>query len=222
MVAVATDHSSEFVDAALAEADRLRLEAERLREHAARHMKLAESATAEAIALEQRARELDEILGRAPQLRLELQTDALRGQRLREAAIAIIARHNRLGDAIHYRDWFQLLLAEGHTIDGKDPLATFLTQLTRSPAVLRDPQRPGVYRVDLEPASKHALRELDRARHALSDLRQQLSDSRAHPDSAADVRLKNQLVAAERRAAAAERALAEIARTQATLGTLAA
>ena len=36
-------------------------------------------------------------------------------------------------DALHYRDWFDLLTRAGHAVAGKDPLAVFLTQITRSP-----------------------------------------------------------------------------------------
>jgi hypothetical protein len=195
-------YSEEFVHAARSEADALKLEAERLRAESGRHMALAEAATAQAITLEQRARELDELLGRAPQLRLDLQRDALRGQRLREAAIEILASRRGVGEPIHYRDWFELVVAEGHRVEGKDPLATFLTQVTRSPVVRREEDRRGVYRIDIEAAGARALRELDEARH-------QLASPTAAPS-------------AERRAAAAERALSEIARLEAALRARAA
>lgn len=218
----ALPHSDEFVQAVRAEADGLRLEARRLRDEAATHMALAERATAGAIALDQRVRELDELLGRAPQLRLELQTEALRGQRLREAAVEIVARRRRLGEPIHYRDWFHLLLAEGHTVEGRDPLATFLTQVTRSPVVLRHPEQRGVYRVDPEAGGEEALREVDRAHTALDAMRQQLADSRERADAPTSTDLAQKLTALERRAAAAERALSEVARVQAVLRAAAA
>ncbi len=221
MAAAAPEHSDEFVRAARAEADRLRLDAERLREEAARHLSLAEKATTEAIIFEQRIRELDELLGRALQLRLDLQTEALRGQRLREAAIEIVARRHRIGEPIHYRDWFKLVLAEGHSVEGKDPLATFLTQVTRSPVVLRQPERPGVYRVDPEAGGEEALRELEDAQAELLALRQRLAETSEREDETGIGALLDQITAAERRVAVAERALSEVARAQATIRAIA-
>lgn len=215
-------YSDEFARAARAEADVLRLEAERLREEAANFMALAEKATAEAIVVEHRVRELDELLGRAPQLRLDLQTDALRGQRLREVAVETMARRKKIGEPIHYREWFELLVAEGHTVLGKDPLATFLTQVTRSPVVLRQSDQPGVYRVDPEAGGKEALRGIQNAQSALSAVRGQLADARERQDESAIEDLTQQLAAAERRAATSERALSEVARVQAVLLALAA
>jgi hypothetical protein len=219
--AAAPAHSDDFVRAARAEADRLRLEAQRLREEAARHHALAEGATAEAIVLESRVRELDELLGRAPQLRLDLQPEALRGQRLRETAIEIIGKHRRLGEPIHYREWFELLLAEGHSVEGKDPLATFLTQVTRSPVVLRQPRQPGVYRVDPQTGGEETLRALERARQRLLALRQELEQARAQGDEPRADGLRKQHAAAARDVAAGQRALSEVARVQATLSALA-
>jgi hypothetical protein len=219
-VAVGLQHSNQFVRAARAEANRLRLDAGRLREEAGRHLALAERTTAEAIALERRIRELDELLGRAPQLRLDLQTEALRGQQLREAAVEIVARRRKIGEPLHYRDWFKLVLGEGHTVEGKNPLATFLTQVTRSPVVLRHPGPPGVYRVDPQAAGEDALSELEDAEDALLELRRLLSEASDPGDGAETRVLVEQIKAAERRIAAAERSLSEVARIQATLRAL--
>jgi hypothetical protein len=214
-------HSHEFERAARSEADALRLEAERLRAEAASYIGLAEQATARAIVLERRVRELDELLGRAPQLRLDLQSDALRGQRLREAAVELMARLRRIGQPIHYREWFELLVAEGYSVEGKDPLASFLTQVTRSPVVLRD-REPGVYRVDPDAGSEATLRELEEAQRALSTIRERLTAAQERADEGAIADLRPRLAEAERRAAAADRALSEVARAQAALRVLAA
>lgn len=214
-------YSEEFAQAARLEADALRLEAERLREEAASYMALAEKATAEAMVREQRLRELDELLGRAPQLRLDLQTDALRGQRLREVAVELMARRQGIREPIHYREWFELLAAEGHTVAGKNPLATFLTQVTRSPVVLRESEQPGVYRVDPEVGSEAALRELEQAQRALSSLRLQLAARGVAEDDTRE-KLVERFAAAKRRVAAAERVLSEVARVQAAIRALAA
>src|SRR5581483_8067665 len=215
-------HSETFVQTVRAEADSLRLEAERLREEATRHIEFAERATAQAILVEQRVRELDELLGRVPQLRLDLQTDALRGQRLREVAVEIAARRRGINEPIHYREWFGLVVGEGHRIDGKDPLATFLTQVTRSPVVVREDSEPGVYRVDPVAGSQAALRELECAQEALAAIERELEAAREHADKEASRELAQRLSAAERRAGAAGRALSEVARVQAALRALAA
>lgn len=220
MAGAAAEHSDEFVCAARAEAKRLRLDAQRRREEAIRYVALAEGATAEAIALERRVSELDELLGRAPQLRLDLQSEALRGQHLREAAIEIVAHRRKVGEPIHYRDWFKLVLAEGRTIEGKDPLATFLTQITRSPVVLRQPEHPGVYRVDPEAGGKEALHELERTQEELLMLRRRLAEAEDEENGGRATALGEQIAAAERRVSAARRVLSEVARVQATLRTL--
>ena len=122
--------------------ERLRVEADALR---ARAEELEEKA-----ALDERLLwELEDILELAPQLRVDLQTEELRGERLREAAIAILRAELGAGESIHYRDWFRLVRAAGHRVAGKDPMATFLTQVSRSAAVERVGARSGRYRLRL-------------------------------------------------------------------------
>jgi hypothetical protein len=84
----------------------------------------------------------------------------LRGPAIREAAVRTLRAQPATVEALHYRDWYELVRRAGHTIAGTDPLAVFLTQLTRSPVVKRSTQ-PGVYALDL--AAPQRLRgELDR------------------------------------------------------------
>lgn len=72
---------------------------------------------------------------------------ALRGPAIREAAVrALLTQPERI-DALHYRRWYELLLEAGFGVAGKDPVAVFLTQLSRSPLV-RKTSTPGVYEVD--------------------------------------------------------------------------
>jgi hypothetical protein len=61
----------------------------------------------------------------------------LRGARIRETAVRVLAGHNQPDAPVHYRDWFELLTAQGLMPAGKFPLATFLTQVGRSPLVQR-------------------------------------------------------------------------------------
>src|SRR5262249_28303166 len=50
-------------------------------------------------------------------------------------------------EALHYRRWYELLQDAGYAVAGKDPLAVFLTQVSRSP-VVRKATEPGTYEVD--------------------------------------------------------------------------
>jgi chromosome segregation ATPase len=77
-------------------------------------------------------------------------TRPLRGPEIRRAAVEVL-----LGDpvaarvGVHYREWYDRLVAAHFNVVGKDPVAVFLTQLTRSPVVSKT-ERPGTYRIDLD------------------------------------------------------------------------
>lgn len=76
--------------------------------------------------------------------------EGLRGAAIRAAAIAVL--RDRAGGAaapIHYKQWYDALRSAGHQVAGKDPLAVFLTQISRSPVVRRAAE-PGVYELDLD------------------------------------------------------------------------
>jgi ABC-type phosphate transport system auxiliary subunit len=75
----------------------------------------------------------------------------LRGPAIREAAVRALLERGL--EELHYRDWYELLTAAGQTIAGKDPLAVFLTQLSRSPALRKGP-RAGVYALDRHAAAR--------------------------------------------------------------------
>lgn len=72
----------------------------------------------------------------------------LRGALIRETAVRVLAANTQPEAPVHYRDWFELLTARGFMPAGKDPLATFLTQIGRSPLVQRT-TTSGVYVLDL-------------------------------------------------------------------------
>jgi hypothetical protein len=157
-------------------------------------------------------------------LRLDVPSEGLRGQTLRDAAIDVLARRHGLGEPIHYRQWFELLVSEGHRVVGKDPLASFLTQVTRSPVVERAPGDAGVYKVDPVAGADRALRahaqaegELRQAeaeyRHVVENPGVEGSETHLRTIRTLERRLKD----AQRKVAAAERALGEIARTEARL-----
>ena len=96
--------------------------------------------------------EIDSVLGRAPQLRLEDADVRLRGRRLEEVAIAVLADERGPATEIHYREWFELLRSNGHLVAGKDPLNTFLTQINRSASIEKVGRRTGRYRLSVAAA----------------------------------------------------------------------
>src|SRR4051794_25046310 len=90
----------------------------------------------------------------------------LRGPAIRRAAVEVLRALPERPQALHYRAWFDAVRAAGFEVAGKDPLAVFLTQLSRSPVVRRGTQS-GVYALD--PDAPRRLRERLDALHA--DLR---------------------------------------------------
>lgn len=79
-------------------------------------------------------------------MRLERLDRELRGRRLRQVAVEVLRRRGN-ADAVHYREWFALVRADGWEIRGRDPLNTFLTELGRTDGVERVGQRTGLYRL---------------------------------------------------------------------------
>lgn len=91
--------------------------------------------------------EIDSVLGKSPQLRIEDSNLRLRGQRLEEVAIAILAEERGVDAEVHYREWFELLRSRGHLVAGKEPVNTFLAQINRSDAVVSVGRRTGRYKL---------------------------------------------------------------------------
>jgi hypothetical protein len=92
-------------------------------------------------------RGMDEMLGLAPQLSLDAFDGELRGRRLREIAVEVLQQSEFAAEPVHYRVWYELVLAAGVRVAGKDPLATFLTQLARAEEVVSVGRRSGLYRL---------------------------------------------------------------------------
>ncbi|ADB51458.1 hypothetical protein [Conexibacter woesei] len=123
--------------------------------------------------------------------------DGLKGAAIRQAAIDVLLARPGGAEPIHYKTWFHELETAGHHVAGKDPLAVFLTQISRSPVVRRT-SRSGVYELDFDaPANLRA---------RLERLHARLSEQSHAPGSAAD-RVERDRVVAE--IAIAERALDE-------------
>jgi hypothetical protein len=99
----------------------------------------------------------------------------LRGAHIRETAVRVLAANAQPDAPVHYRDWFELVTAQGFIPAGKDPLATFLTQVSRSPVVQRTTSS-GMYVLDLDFSRRARERlqrltaELAETQHASSEL----------------------------------------------------
>jgi hypothetical protein len=112
--------------------------AERLNEARERLIALTELAAMveDQIAADERVLvQLEGLLGRAAQMPFESLDPRLRGERLREVALQILGQRD--GGPVHYREWYRWLRDEGYAIAGKDPLASFLAQVSRAPQIER-------------------------------------------------------------------------------------
>lgn len=144
----APELSDEFRQSAFAERAKLihRYECAR-----ARHDDLLAQANQAAVEAERylkTIRELGELLCVEDQLSLTALTPELRGERLREVAADIVFRRFKPGDPpFHYKHWLELVVAEGHRVGGKNPSATFLTQVAHVDGVVRVGRRTGLYQV---------------------------------------------------------------------------
>ena len=87
----------------------------------------------QAAADEERLQEIEGLLGVSPQMRIDHFDKRLRGQRLREVVVEVLAQRVGPDRAVHYKDWFEIVRDAGYEVAGKDPLATFLAQVSRAP-----------------------------------------------------------------------------------------
>jgi hypothetical protein len=94
--------------------------------------------------------------------------EILRGPAIRETAVQVVIAQPQRVEALHYRRWYELLQQAGYAVAGKDPVAVFLTQVSRSP-VVRKATKPGVYEVDRQ-APLRIRQRLDRLQSELRDL----------------------------------------------------
>jgi hypothetical protein len=148
-MAQARSASDSFVEAAKAERDLLAARLAEARERSDHFETLAAQAREEVQALTDSVRAIEEVAGLAPQLAMCELSEELRGERLREVAFDVLKRLGASGDPVHYRSWFEALLESGYRVSGRDPLAVFLTQITRIDKVESVGRRSGLYRVRL-------------------------------------------------------------------------
>jgi hypothetical protein len=139
--------SGEFLEAARVERERLATRLVEAQERVEHFETLATEAREEARSLAHSIREIEEVVGLAPQLAMCEISEELRGERLREVALEVLQRLSASGDPVHYRIWFEALVRAGFRVSGRDPLATFLTQITRIDSVEGIGRRSGLYRL---------------------------------------------------------------------------
>ena len=118
-----------------------------LTRRAALHRLLLDQLELELAAQTRLLSEIEELMDVRPQLRLERLDRQLRGRRLQEVAIEILRSRAADRRPVHYREWFAYLRADGYEVAGRDPLATFLTQISRAEGVERVGVRRGLYRL---------------------------------------------------------------------------
>lgn len=173
--------SASLIRAARAETERIeRVLAELDQRRQALHAQLAALDDETAVLLERR-----ELLGRLTGEGAETtvgETRPLRrlvkGRDLRRVAGRVLWQSEGSGE-IQYRDWFERVLAGGYAVSGKDPAASFLTNVRDSPAVVRG-SRPGFYRLD--PARRAAVaQELAEAQAELRDVVDVLARATTEP-----------------------------------------
>lgn len=141
--------TDDFVAAAKAEREHLAARLAEAQERVEHFEACAAEARDEAESLARLIRDLEEMLGMASQIAMCEIDEELRGERLREVALDVL--HEKAGDGtpIHYREWFAALNEAGFRVVGKDPLASFLTQVSRIDRVEKIGRRTGLYRLRL-------------------------------------------------------------------------
>lgn len=139
--------SSDFLRAAQAERDRFAALLAEAQDRVEHFEALAAEAREEMRSLADSVRAIEEVAGIAPQLAMCAISEELRGERLREVAVEVLQRLAASGDPVHYRVWFDALVESGYRISGRDPLATFLTQVRRIERVQSVGRRSGLYRL---------------------------------------------------------------------------
>lgn len=146
-MATAKAVSQEFLEAARVERDLLASRLAEAQERVEHFEALTAEAREEAKSLADSIRAIEEVTGLAPQLAMCEISEELRGERLREVALEVLQRLSASGDPVHYRIWFEALVQAGFRVSGRDPLATFLTQITRIDNVESVGRRSGLYRL---------------------------------------------------------------------------
>jgi hypothetical protein len=152
--------SQRLTRAAGAERQRLKQELEKLNSQAAALRNELVSVEASREQLSSRLTLLDELapsadpertlesVGRLPDDLPEPPRGFLRGAAIRDVAVRVLSARTDPTEPIHYTAWLELVRAQGYGVAGRDPFASFLTQVGRSPVVAKADE-PGTYVLDL-------------------------------------------------------------------------
>jgi hypothetical protein len=143
--------ASRLVTAAIAERRRIRAVLERIRDKRAELETKLEALNVEETELHEQLLLLNQIAPTDDEPELPRRLDppkgnALRGHRIREVAVRLLASSEHPERPIHYQQWYKLFQEAGYDAVGVDPMATFLTQISRSPLIRRNSR--GVYVLD--------------------------------------------------------------------------
>jgi hypothetical protein len=71
----------------------------------------------------------------------------LRGRRLEEVALTVLAEERGADAEVHYKEWFELLRQKGFLVAGKEPSIPSWLKSNRSGAVEKVGHRTGRYRL---------------------------------------------------------------------------
>lgn len=126
---------------------------------------------AQILALAERAELLDQLIGPDTEQAGHAATqlgEVLRGAAIRRVAVAHLYAEHGSGHQVHYRAWLASLQQRGYVVLGKAPAATFLTNIQRSPILIRGAQ-PGTYLID-ERIAPRLRQELAEQQAELRDL----------------------------------------------------
>jgi hypothetical protein len=146
-VAARDSFSADFVAAATAERDALAARLLDVQARVDQYDVLVAEARKEAECVGKSIRAIEEVAGLAPQMAFCDISEELRGERLRAVALEVLRRLSSAGEPVHYRVWFDALVDSGYRVSGRDPLATFLTQVSRIERVEKIGHRSGLYRL---------------------------------------------------------------------------
>lgn len=107
---------------------------------------------------------------------------AIKGRELRRIAGRLLWSTQRDRE-IHYREWFERVIAAGYAVGGKDPVASFLTNMRDSPAVRRGSTQ-GLYRLD--PNSLETIaQQIAETQAELADVEKSIARTRASAEQRA-------------------------------------
>lgn len=171
--------SRRLLAAARAERERLRRDAAKLSGQIGLCQAELTSLRGRRAVIDERIASLDEMFdlgAAAPVERRPAQdgVEILYGPQIRRAAVDVLLTRFR-GEPTHYRDVYEVMVQRGQVVNGKDPLATMLSQMSRSP-VTRSCGR-GRYEIDFN-ARERLASQLARVNERIAALSEGSGDDR--------------------------------------------